>query len=188
MPYAPVPPALAGQPPAMPYAPVPPAFGGPAPYGDGAPPAGYNAAGPHTAGGARPIGINVLIVVEIVIAIVGLLIANDLFYWADWRFTYDGGLSGGLDAALGVAYVATSIAVFTVASGLWRMQRWAWTSAFILSVVLLGLIVFSVVDWGITGLDVIGAAAHLSVLAYLNTNPVRRLFGIAPVGFLQGPN
>lgn len=149
----------------MPYAPIPPAL--------------YS---------ARPTGIAFITVVEIVIGIVGLFVAYDLFYWADYRFTYDGGMSGGLDLVLAFAYLVTSIMVFAVASGIFRMLRWAWAPAIALSVGLLCLIVFSVVEWGITGLDIIGACAHLSVLAYLNTNPVRRIFGMGPVGFLQGPS
>ena len=185
VPYATVPQGQPGQPgQPMPYAPVPPAFGGPGPYGYGAPPAGYYPASPYVAGGARPTGIAVLTVVEIVIGIVGLFIAYDLFYWSDWRFTYDGGFAGGLDLLLGLAYLATSVALFAVASGLWRMLRWAWVPAFVLSVVLLCFIVLSGIEWGVTGLDIIGVCAHLSVLAYLNTNSVRRLFGKSPLGFL----
>jgi len=67
------------------------------------------------------------------------------------------------------------------------MRPEAWIQACLLSIVLIGFDVLSVFEWGVTGLDIIGLTVHLSVLAYLNLNSVRGLFGRPPTTFLQGP-
>jgi uncharacterized membrane protein (DUF2068 family) len=87
---------------------------------------------------------------------------------------------------MGMAYLATSIAGFALAWGLWSLHRWAWMATCLLSIVLLGFDVFSMVEWGVTGPDIIGVTVHLSVLSYLNMGSVRVLFGRSPTGFLQG--
>jgi hypothetical protein len=199
-PFAPVPPAVSAVPPsfAPPLDPrgvsaTPAAFGTPpappvAPPGlpYGAPPAGYNPSVPFGTGAARPIGLAILTVVEIVIGIVGLTVVVDLLYWANVSNYYQEA-EAGLDLVMGLAYLATSVAGFAVARRLWSMRPEAWIQACLLSIVLIGFDVLSVFEWGVTGLDIIGLTVHLSVLAYLNLNSVRGLFGRPPTTFLQGP-
>lgn len=137
---------------------------------------------------ARPFGIAILTSVEIVIGLVGLYVALDLFEWANWALSYGDAAEVAQDFVMAVAYLATSVAVFDLARALWSMQQWAWMRACLLSIVLLGLIVFSVFLWGIDTMDVVGIVVHLSVLAYLSTSSVRGLFGRSPTTFLQGPS
>ena len=171
-------PAAFGAPPAQPW------YGAAGPYG--APPAGYNPSVPFGTGAARPIGIAILTIVEIVIGIVGLSVVVDLLYWANISNYYQEA-EAGLDLVMGLAYIATSVAGFAVARRLWSMRSEAWIQACLLSIILIGFDVFSVFEWGVTGLDIIGLTVHLSVLAYLNLNSVRGLFGRPPTTFLQGP-
>jgi hypothetical protein len=148
--------------------------------------AGYNPSVPFGTAAARPIGIAILTIVEIVIAIVGLSVVVDLLYWANISNYYQEA-EAGLDLVMCLAYLATSVAGFAVARRLWSMRPEAWIQAFLLSIILIGFDVFSVFEWGVTGLDIIGLTVHLSVLAYLNLNSVRGLFGRPPTTFLQGP-
>jgi hypothetical protein len=129
---------------------------------------------------ARPLGILIVAAVEVIIALVGLTVVSDLFYWAAW----DAGW-GGIDMIMGLAYLLASVGGFVVAWELWSVRAWAWMAACTLSAVLMGLIVLSVLMWGIDGLDLLGIAAHLTVLGYLNQNSVRRIFGRPPTTFLQ---
>jgi hypothetical protein len=152
-----------------------------------APPVGYNPGGPSETGAARPFGILALTIVEIVVGLVGLGVAVDLLRWANYGLFYQDTGEVALDLVMGLAYLSTSLVAFDVARGVWFMRPWAWMRACLLSVVLLGLIVFSVFPWGIDTLDIIGAVAHLAVLAFLNTNSIRGLFSRSPTTFLQSP-
>jgi hypothetical protein len=145
--------------------------------------------GPAAAPTSRPFGIAMLVFVEIVVGLIGLYVIYDYFYWADWRFTYDGsaGVIWGLvDGALGLAYIATTITAFSLVSRLWKLQASAWPVANVLSLASIGLIVVSVILWGSESvLDPVGVIAHLSVLVYLNLTHVRGLFGRAPLATFE---
>jgi uncharacterized membrane protein (DUF2068 family) len=165
-----------GQPP-TPFAPVPPAVP--------VPPAGYNA-GPPPTGAARPIGIVILTIVEIVVGVGGLFVAADLLRWAIVSNYYQEAEST-VDLVMGLAYLALPIPAFVIAWGLWSRRSWAPMAACLLSIILLGFEVLGVFEWGVETTDVLGAIVNLSVLAYLNTNSVRAFFGRSPTAFLQGP-
>jgi hypothetical protein len=137
-------------------------------------------------GSVRPFGIAVVAIVEIVVAIVGLFVVFDLLYWSAVSGYY-GESETGLDLVMGLGYLATSIAGFVIARGLWSLRSAAWPAACVLCLVLAGFDLISVVEWGVTGLDLVGLAVHLSVLAYLNTNTVRALFGRPATTFMQSP-
>lgn len=154
-----------------------------APY----PPAGNQAANGSPTGAARPGGISVLAVFEVIVALVGLYVARDLAYWSNWGFSYDNVREGVVDGALALAYLATSITGFVVAWRLWSMQASAWWTAVVLNTALLGLILVGIVLWGIETTDLIGIPVNLGVLWYLNQNQVRALFGRPPMNFMQNP-
>jgi uncharacterized membrane protein (DUF2068 family) len=129
---------------------------------------------------AKPFGILLVTVVEIVIAAVGVVVAIGLFQWVNYGINYEDTGEIPLDLAAGVAYMAVSVALFGVARGLWSIQSWAWTRACLLNLAFLGLIIVSVVPWGLDLQDVIGIAANLSVLVYLIMTPTQQLFGRLP--------
>ena len=133
----------------------------------------------------KPFGIVALTVVEIVIAAVGVWVAIDFLQWVNYGINYQDTGEVPLDLAFGVAYLATSAVMFGVARGLWSTQSWAWTRACLLNIALLGMIVVSVVPWGLNMLDIVGIAANGSMLAYLSLTPTRRLFGLAPLAFME---
>jgi hypothetical protein len=208
MPFVPVPPVspptpLQFAPPNTPTA--WPVFGGaPNPGGfgpSGAPPAQpwYGAAGPNAAPqpgykagssaivAARPTGIVILTIVEILIGLGGLYVAHDLLGWAYVSNYYQDSEAMGVELVMGFAYLATVIPAFVIAWGLWSMRPWARIAACLLSFVLLGFEVVNVVAWGVEILDIIGLITYLTVLAYLNLNSVRALFGRSPTTLMQGP-
>lgn len=179
-----------GAPSTPPWGSAPGPFGAPGPYGApagpyGAPPAGYSAGSPSVPAVAKPFGIVVLALAEVVTGLVELSVAIDLLRWVNYGLNYSDTGEIPLDLFFGLSYLAISLALFSVARGLWSMQPWAWARACLLNAVPMGLIVLSVFAWGINTLDIVGVAVHLSVLAYLNLNPVRALFGRAPTTFLQ---
>jgi len=135
--------------------------------------------------GARPVGISLLAIVELAIGLVGLTVVYDYLYWADYGITFDGIASSGLDVAMGLVYLATSVAAFVMASGLWAQRASVWGQAALLSFLMIGLDIVSVLLWGVTGLDIVGLVVHASVLVYLNQNSVRRVFGRPATTVLQ---
>jgi len=160
-------------PPPLPY--MPPSY---------APTGGYNAAGPVPNAAARPTGITILAVAELVTAVITLLVAIDLLRWAYSDFYYDDFKWAVIDGALGLVYGAISLTAFSVARGIWFVQPWAWKKAGIVSLSLLGIVVASVLAWGPTGLDLFGVVGQTSILAYLSMSSVRVLFGRSPTTLL----
>jgi hypothetical protein len=148
-------------------------YGAAGPFG--APPARYNVGAPSGVIAARPTGTAILTIVEIAVAVAGVLVTYDDFAW------------GLLDLAMGGAYVAASATGFGVARGIWSLQPWAWTRACTLSLGLLGLLVVSVFVWGVEGQDILGLLAHASILAYLSLSSVRVLFGRSATTLFEGP-
>jgi hypothetical protein len=127
-------------------------------------------------GTRKPGGLLGLSITEIVIGIVGLLVGVSLFFSADYRFSENEMGVGNLDLAMGVVYVLASLATFVVAWGLWALRRWAWLAALLLTVLFLGLVIFSMVFWEVTYLDLFGVSVYSSVLGSLCLGSTRRLF------------
>jgi hypothetical protein len=184
--------AAPAQPPAQyppQFAPPPPPYASsPPPYAPQlfAPSAGYNAAGPVPNAAARPTGITLLAVAEVVTAVITLLVAIDLLHWAYTDFYYDDFKWVVIDGGLGLVYGAISLTAFSVARGIWFVQPWAWKKTSIVSLSLLGIIAASVFAWGPTGLDLFGVVGQMSILFYLSLSSVRVLFGRSPTTLLQG--
>jgi hypothetical protein len=124
----------------------------------------------------KPGGLLGLSITEIVIGIVGLLVGVSLFFSADYRFSENEMGLGNLDLAMGVVYVLASLATFVVAWDLWALRSWAWLAALLLTVLFLGLVIFSMVFWEVTYLDLIGVSVYSSVLGSLCLPSTRRLF------------
>jgi hypothetical protein len=174
---------------AQPIAPVQPAPSAPYAAAPSAQPGGYStgfsADGFVASLSAKPAGLLFVVAVEIVIALVGFFVAYDLFQWVNYGLNYGDGGEVPLDAAVGVAYFATSWLMMGAARGLWSQHSWAWTRACLLNVVLLGMIIGSVIPWGLNTLDIIGIVANSVMLVCLNLTSTRMLFGRRQLAFLQ---
>ncbi|HEX7491971.1 MAG TPA: hypothetical protein VF337_09750 [Candidatus Limnocylindrales bacterium] len=158
----------------------------PAPGWYGAPPVGY---GPtpyaaHTTAGtsiSKPIGIILLAFVEAGIAAVGIWVALGLFFGTVSDFAYGDFGYSCIDLVDGLAFFVGSGAGIVLIVGIWKMRSIAWVAAHVLSAVLTVLILANAIFWGLNLLDVIGVVVNLTVLASLNTNPIRRNFGRRPL-------
>jgi hypothetical protein len=155
---------------------------------NGSPSAGGSAVGTSGADAARPLGIVILTIVEVVVAVVGVYVVLDYAYWAGWRFSYDEPVWGVVDSAIALAYASASLTGFAIISGLWSMRPWTWPVAIRLSWSLIGLGVVAVLLWGLEPFGLLGLVVQLGVLSYLNLGHVRGLFGRAPLAFPQGPS
>lgn len=131
---------------------------------------------PQVASPIRPTGITLLAIFEIVIALVGLLVVLDAAYWANDDFSNSNPGWGGVELALGAAYLVTSTAGFVVASRLWSLRPSAWSAAIVLCGALMSLDLLSAAIWGLTIADVIGIVVQLAAISYLNREHVRELF------------
>ncbi len=152
------------------------------------PPTGYNAAGPVPNAAARPTGITILAVAEVVTAVIAGLVAIDLLRWAYNDLYYDDFKWVVIDGGLGLVYGAVSLTAFSVARGIWFVQPWAWKKAGIVSLSLLGIVVASMFAWRPSGLDLFGVVGQLSILAYLSLSSVRVLFGRSATTLFEGPH
>jgi len=134
---------------------------------------------------ARPAGVAFLVIVEIVVAVIGLYVALDYAYWANWRFSYDESFWGLVDGAIALAYASASLTGFSIIRGLWSMRAWTWPVAVRVSFSLIGLGLLAVVLWGLDPFALLGIVVQLGVLSYLNLGQVRGLFGRGPAAFMQ---
>jgi hypothetical protein len=142
-------------------------------------PAAYPAA--VQASSARPTGIALLAVTEVVVAVVCLIVVREFLAAADWRFSYDETFWGIVDGAFLLAYLGCSVQGFLVARALWTMRQWSWLRANYLSLALVGTEIVSVGLWGMGTMDLVGFIAQGCVLVYLNMTPTRALFGRGPL-------
>jgi hypothetical protein len=148
--------------------------------------AGFSTASLFASISARPVEILFVAAVEIVIALVGFYVAYDLFTWVNWGINYGDGSEVLLDLVVGVAYFATSSLMFGAVRGLWSLRAWAWTRACLLNILLIGMIIVSVIPWGLNTMGIMGLIANSVMLVSLNLASTRKLFGRPPLPFLQG--
>lgn len=191
----PVPPAAA-MPPA---APVPPPWSQPVPQAVAAPPAWsqpragfqgppgqpYGVPVQPGAGVARPTGIAILAILEVVGGVLGLVAAKALFDYADLRNYWYGAGSGGAAQFIGLCSAAGAVAAFVLAWGLWSIRPWAWLLGCILSAVSAGFALLSLTGGGDVASAAINIGVDAAVLYYLNTNQIRAIFGHPPSTFMQ---
>jgi hypothetical protein len=168
-----------GPPPAQPGFGAPP----PAPSFFGGMP-GYQAPSQPGMLAARPTGITILAILEIVVGVAGLWAAKVLWDYADLRRYWLG--DAGSYQILALVTAASAVAAFFLAWGLWEIKPWAW----LLGVVLCLLSIASGLLNAFTYSDsiasaAIGVAINGIVLYYLNLNTIRALFGRPPTTLLQ---
>jgi hypothetical protein len=131
---------------------------------------------------ARPLGLTILTVAEIVIAVVNLAFARAFYIWAGLDFGANATGTGILDAAFTLVYFSGAVCGFTVARLVWNGRRSAWPMANLLSIGMLAAIGVAILAWGVSGTDPLGIGAHAAVLVYLNLPATRILFGRRPLG------
>lgn len=129
----------------------------------------------------RPIGITILVILQIVAGIFDFLIAALLVIVYAVAFSFFGMTVSGLGIfliPLVVVFLVMGIFSFILAFGLWTGKHWAWVSAVILSIIGLALSIIG----SILGnyLDIVLIVLYVVMLGYLSTFGVRMFFGRAP--------
>ncbi len=130
----------------------------------------------YLATATRPLGILLLAIAEAITALVCLSVVLD--YWSsfNYRATYDEMDWEAVDLVMAIAYLALVGGSVAVAWRLWSMRRDAWPAAMQLSAGVVAATVVSGLLWGFDVLGWVGIVAHLGIIGYLNTTPVRALF------------
>jgi hypothetical protein len=170
----------------QPGAPAPPAAPTTAPRpGTPTKPAMPNAGSPvapgYRAAAARPFGIVLLVIVEVVTALICLSVASDFWYWFGWRARFDEMDRAAVDLVVAVGYLAIAGGSAAVAWRLWSMRRDAWLAAIALSAGVLAITVISSIIWDFEARGILGIVVHTGAIGYLNLTPTRALFGRGPL-------
>ena len=160
----------------------------------GQPPIGAadNAAGPtistapavgagFQASAMRPLGVSLLAIADAINAVVCLSVVRDYWWGFNYRTDYDDMNWAALDLVFAIVYLALVGGSIAVAWRLWSMRRDAWLPAIQLSAGMLAATVVSGFIWGFEGIGILGIVVHTAILVYLNTAPMRALFGRPPV-------
>jgi hypothetical protein len=137
----------------------------------------------------RPIGITILVILQILAGIFDLLIVALLLIAYAVAFSFLGMTLSGLGIfliPLVVVFLILGILSFILAFGLWTGKHWAWVSTVILSVIGIALSVVGAILGNY--LDVVLIVLYVLMLAYLSTNGVRAFFGrVAYPGYYYPP-
>ena len=189
------PPPVAPHPVAPPPPPAPPAwsvpsnqtqFQAPSPYPMPGGHPGYVAPGHAGTFGARPTGIAIIAILEVVGGVLGLWGALVLFGAHDLEYYYGYGDSTNYQL-LALVSAAGAAAAFALAWGLWELRPWAWMLGVGLCIV--SAAVYLLIAFVVHGDTLVSAAINVgvdaAVLYYLNLNSIRAIFGRPPTTLLQ---
>ncbi len=135
----------------------------------------------YRAAAARPFGIVLLVIVEVLTALICLSVAADFWYWFGWRARFDEMDWAAVDLGMAVGYLAIAGGGAAVAWRLWSMRRDAWSAAIALSAGVLAITVVSGILWEFDGKGILGLMVHAGAIGYLNLTPTRALFGRGPL-------
>ena len=147
----------------------------------GATTAGLPAGTGYQATANRPLGILVLVTVEVINALVCLGVVQDYWWGFNYRTSYDDMSWAVFDLVMALAYLALVGGSVAVAWRLWSMRRDAWVGAIQLSAGMVAVTVISGLFWGFEAIGIVGVVVHLGIIGYLNMPPVRALFGRSPL-------
>ncbi|HID05244.1 MAG TPA: hypothetical protein EYH45_03790 [Candidatus Caldiarchaeum subterraneum] len=125
---------------------------------------------------ARPTGVTILAVLEIIGGILSLLGGVGLMVLAGFAATVPVvGIFAGVLVALGAALTLLGILSFIVAYGLLKGMGWAWMLALILSIIGVIIGVVSLVQGGVSA--VVGIIINVIIIYYLTRPHVKQYFG-----------
>ncbi len=140
------------------------------------------AVGPgYQASGLRSLPITALAIADAITAVVCLGVARDYWWAFNWRAERDDMNWAALDLLMVIGYLAIVGGCIAVAWRLWTMRRDAWMAAVQVAVGLIALTVVSGILWDFEPIGFVGIAVQAGILVYLNTAPVRALFGRKPL-------
>ena len=126
----------------------------------------------------RPIGITVLVILQIVVGIFDFAIAALVAAAYAVALSFFGMVLSGPGIFLVpfvVLFLVLGLFSFVLAYGLWTGKRWAWITAMVLSIIGLVSAGLGLIFGNL--MDIVPIVLYISTLAYLNTRPVRFFFG-----------
>jgi hypothetical protein len=129
----------------------------------------------------RPIGITILVILQIVAGIFDFLIAALLVIVYALAFSFFGMTVSALGIfviPLVVVFLILGIFSFILAFGLWTGKHWAWVSTVVLSIIGLALSIIGSVFGNYLGIVLI--VLYVVMLGYLSTFRVRMFFVRVP--------
>jgi hypothetical protein len=129
----------------------------------------------------RPIGITILVILQIVAGIFDFLIAALLVIVYALAFSFFGMTVSALGifvVPLVVVFLILGIFSFILAFGLWTGKHWAWVSTVVLSIIGLALSIIGTILGNY--LDIVLIVLYVVTLGYLSTFGVRMFFARVP--------
>jgi hypothetical protein len=129
----------------------------------------------------RPIGITILVILQIVAGIFDFLIAALLVIVYALAFSFFGMTVSALGifvVPLMVVFLILGIFSFILAFGLWTGKHWAWVSTVVLSIIGLALSIIGTILGNY--LDIVLIVLYVVMLGYLSSYGVRTFFGRVP--------
>jgi hypothetical protein len=129
----------------------------------------------------RPIGITILVILQIVAGIFDFLIAALLVIVYALAFSFFGMTVSALGifvVPLVVVFLILGIFSFILAFGLWTGKHWAWVSTVVLSIIGLALSIIGTILGNY--LDIVLIVLYVVMLGYLSSYGVRTFFGRVP--------
>lgn len=129
----------------------------------------------------RPIGITILVILQIVAGIFDFLIAALLVIVYALAFSFFGMTVSALGIfviPLVVVFLILGIFSFILAFGLWTGKHWAWVSTVVLSIIGLALSIIGTILGNY--LDIVLIVLYVVMLGYLSSSGVRTFFGRVP--------
>jgi hypothetical protein len=129
----------------------------------------------------RPIGITILVILQIVAGIFDFLVAALLVIVYAAALSFIGMTVSGLGIfliPLVVVFLILGIFSFILAFGLWTGKHWAWVSTVVLSIIGVALSIIGTILGNY--LDIVLIVLYVVMLGYLSTFGVRMFFGRAP--------
>lgn len=140
-------------------------------------------AGPYVVRPARPTGVTILIILQIIGGIGDILLGVVLLLaYAILSVLIGGGLLGTVFLVLGMVAFGLGLGSFVIAYGLWSGKRWAWVLGLIGAFIGLILGVFGLIFGGLTPeslTNLVPIILYGLILVYSNTSNVRAFLGRA---------
>jgi hypothetical protein len=145
----------------------------------------------QSASKSRPRGVTIAATVNIIIGVAGLFfafgfIAQDAVFHPVLESTFelprrnlsaDQASTPGFGIALGAAFVPLAIVSFSVASGLLKGRRWAWTASLVLSIISMVWYAFTVAIIPSNGGRTLGVIIGAVTIYYLYRPDVKEYLG-----------
>ena len=123
---------------------------------------------------SRPLGVTVLALLEMIFGVLLVLVGALVFGGASYLSAYTGTLLASVFAFIGVIALIVGVFAILIGYGLWTGKGWAWTLAFVFTIIGLAFGLFSLLS-DLT--NILGVAIDALIIWYLWKPHVKAYFG-----------